>query len=323
MVESLRALLKHAIDYAGMFPPANLALDEAAARYAEYRRGGDAFLLARFVCPAGRLSELELADDATWRISAVGRAADGAEQFFRESAGDLEQIAAFRERQGRRARTELFEVPLPKQIMRAARATDVETFFAAAADQFAGRVPDLATVLFEPALDDDGPQRLAAVATALAATNGPLAGAAGDAGPRFGLKLRLGGPAGAPGLDARQVARFIAVCRDARLPWKATAGLHQPLPARHAASGASAHGFINLLTAVVMAGAHQLPPAQIAQILDDARPASFVFREDALSWRDWRVSTQDIEPVREQSLLSFGSCSFDEPRAGLYQLGWL
>src|SRR5688500_666228 len=55
----IHALLRGAIDYAGLFPPAALAMPAAAARYAEYRASDDAWALGRFVVPATRLAELE------------------------------------------------------------------------------------------------------------------------------------------------------------------------------------------------------------------------------------------------------------------------
>src|SRR5262249_6041140 len=58
MTESLRALLAGAIDYAGMFPPAALSLEQALAKYRQHRRGPEAWMVGRFVCPAGGLSKL-------------------------------------------------------------------------------------------------------------------------------------------------------------------------------------------------------------------------------------------------------------------------
>src|SRR5438552_3294700 len=54
MSPGLRALLAGVVDYAGLFPPARLPLDQAIRRYAEYRQGTDAWMLGRFVCPAAR-----------------------------------------------------------------------------------------------------------------------------------------------------------------------------------------------------------------------------------------------------------------------------
>ena len=46
---SLRALLAHSIDYAGMFPPCSLGLGPALRNQAEYVRSSDAWMLGGFV----------------------------------------------------------------------------------------------------------------------------------------------------------------------------------------------------------------------------------------------------------------------------------
>ena len=55
---TLRALLEHVIDYAGLFPPARLPLEESLRNYLAYRASGLSWMLGGFVCPVGRLSEL-------------------------------------------------------------------------------------------------------------------------------------------------------------------------------------------------------------------------------------------------------------------------
>ena len=67
-VDARRALLSRLIDHAPLFPPASLPLPEALAEDARARESRDAFMLARFVCPASRLEELP---DAARGISAV------------------------------------------------------------------------------------------------------------------------------------------------------------------------------------------------------------------------------------------------------------
>ena len=47
--DSLRALLAHSIDYAGMFPPCSLGLEPALKNQAEYVRSPDAWMLGAFV----------------------------------------------------------------------------------------------------------------------------------------------------------------------------------------------------------------------------------------------------------------------------------
>ena len=81
----LRLLLDHSIDYAGLFPPAALAMRPALENYARYRSGPDAWALGRFVVPAGRLDEFEAASPACcpraseepWRLQRADRARSG------------------------------------------------------------------------------------------------------------------------------------------------------------------------------------------------------------------------------------------------------
>ena len=55
--ESLRALLEEVIDYAGLFPPSQLSMQEAVVNYAAYRSGELGWMLGRFVVPTARLDE--------------------------------------------------------------------------------------------------------------------------------------------------------------------------------------------------------------------------------------------------------------------------
>jgi hypothetical protein len=105
------------------------------------------------------------------------------------------------------------------------------------------------------------------------------------------VKLRCGG-AFIPSIE--QVGLVIACCRAAGVPFKATAGLHQPV--RHAEE----HGFLNLLAA---AGA---PAGRIEAVLAETDAAALEIDEDSRA-----VFT------------GFGSCSWREPVDGLRELGLL
>ena len=88
MFASVRALLAGVIDYAGLFPPAKLPLDQAIRNYARYRQEPEGWMLGRFVCPATRLAELgpyreELFDSGPpFEFSVLGRGGDSPDQFL-------------------------------------------------------------------------------------------------------------------------------------------------------------------------------------------------------------------------------------------------
>ena len=120
-------------------------------------------------------------------------------------------------------------------------------------------------------------------------------------------KIRLGGET-IP--DSAAIARFLKTAAQARVPFKATAGLHHPLP------NPPMHGFVNLFVAAAAAWRGEDPlPALDAE--------TFRFDDDAVEWRGRRVSTAELRDVRENFAISFGSCSFEEPIADLKVLGWL
>src|SRR5262249_54965834 len=58
MSPAVRALLTGSIDYAGLFPPAGLPMEQAIRNYARYRTEAETWVLGRFVCPAARVGEL-------------------------------------------------------------------------------------------------------------------------------------------------------------------------------------------------------------------------------------------------------------------------
>jgi hypothetical protein len=55
---ALHALLEGLIDYAGLFPPAALSMQDAVRNYARYGEGEYAWALGRFVVPADRAHEV-------------------------------------------------------------------------------------------------------------------------------------------------------------------------------------------------------------------------------------------------------------------------
>jgi hypothetical protein len=58
LAPALRAALERLIDFAGLFPPAELPMEDAVASYDRARASAPAWMLGRFIVPAARLVEL-------------------------------------------------------------------------------------------------------------------------------------------------------------------------------------------------------------------------------------------------------------------------
>jgi len=76
VARSLRALLSNLIDYAGLYPPAELPLPIVLERYRGFLASPDAWILNRLVLPAVKLSEAAIGEQ--WRITLLVDAEPGA-----------------------------------------------------------------------------------------------------------------------------------------------------------------------------------------------------------------------------------------------------
>jgi hypothetical protein len=114
-------------------------------------------------------------------------------------------------------------------------------------------------------------------------------------------KVRCGG-AEVP--SRAELGRFLRLCRDAGVPFKATAGLHHPL------ADAERHGFLNVLAACAFEA-------------EDALAGHVSLTSEALRWEDREAGAEELERVRREQLVAVGSCSFFEPVDELTELGIL
>jgi hypothetical protein len=318
MKASLKALLSGAIDYAGIFPPAKLPLDEAFRNYLRYRQEPESWMLGRFICPAQRLAELVplaagVRADAPVHISALSQVENN--QTDRASLrDDLTAIQNFQQKMHERGIVDVMEIRLP-----ALTPQDVFAVVKRACGLIESHEITL-TPYFE-VLDAANTATGAVAGISLAELK--RAGANQKHCKFAGFKLRCGGVAASAFPSPELIAQVIAVGRDADVPLKFTAGLHHPLRRRDPELNVHMHGFLNVFVAGVLAYAQRLELEAIHEILVYERAKYFEFDEFALQWRNYVVDLTQIKSARLASVTSFGSCSFDEPRDDLRALGLL
>lgn len=309
----IRTFLTGLVDYAGLFPPAQLPMDKAVAEYARHRASPHAYGMARFIVPLSRLNEWSqaaqkhlsnghvpghLAAPAAWGLSVLldGPLDEGLRQIerFNEShaAGD-----GHSHKHAHSAVIDTIEVKIqtPEII-----------------DVAAEKLPEDLFPFFEVPHDAD----FRAFATALAGTG-------------FGAKLRTGGVTPELFPSCERVADFIMTFCQAEVPIKCTAGLHHPFRSvqklTYAADSAShmMHGFVNVFFAAAACRAVEANKQTLLQILNETDPGAFKFDAIGISWRSLKLTTQQIEEAREGFAICFGSCSFDDPINDLSKHGLL
>lgn len=293
--ESLRVLLTEIVDYAGLFPPSQLTMDEAAANYAEYKKGEYNWMLGRFIVPAARLEEFAgsaktfFADTAdVWKLSVL------ASEDVDETVGAIEDFN--REH-------------APFAVC---DALEVKAETGAQIEEIAESLPPELNTYFEISTGENLADSIATLAIC---------------GRR--AKIRTGGVVQDAFPQTKQITRFMKTCLAANVPFKATAGLHHPLRSekpltyeKNAETGLM-HGFLNVFLAAAFL-LQEMPPAVLRELMEDDRAENFEFRDDGVFWReDYFIATAHLKILRAKGIISFGSCSFDEPIADLRELGFL
>jgi hypothetical protein len=126
------------------------------------------------------------------------------------------------------------------------------------------------------------------------------------------LKLRTGGTSIEAFHNERQLAEPIVMCAAERLAFKCTAGLHNAIRHRDAATLFEHHGFLNVALAARVAaatGSHAATRAMLAE-----RDA------DVVASRVGALTATDVRAIRAL-FSSFGTCSIDEPVTDLIAMG--
>jgi hypothetical protein len=295
---SLRALLTRSIDYAGLFPPAELGLEAALENHATYVRSPDLWMLGTFVLPLGKfaaarglLSQFE--PEHPLKVSALAPRSANAAEFRGALESVVKSIAELRVIPAGVVSVEQVEIPLPL--------APIDDLLGAVNDILG----DLTAKTFLEAPADDAPRMIAALA-----------------GSAVGFKLRTGGVTANAFPTGRQIATALVAAAHYRVPIKFTAGLHHPVRLFHPSVETRMHGFLNVLGAGVLSAEHGWNEPQTEEMLADEQANSFSFDDQLFRWRDWKITTAQIDE-RRRLVTSLGSCSFDEPRDDLRQLGIL
>jgi hypothetical protein len=304
------------VDYAGLFPPASLDMATAVDEYAAHLGEQEAWMLGRFIVPAGRLAELQTAcaryldDGQEWAFSVLVGGRDGVERALNAAEAQGRAGVAFEERFAGRARVEVLEAPVPVD----GSGPDVGNFLQQYGGAFADAGLEGRELYLEvlPGVDDarvlDAINTLASFETRFS---------------RVGAKLRCGGVTPESFPSCERIAGFIDHCRRLGLPLKCTAGLHHPVRHQAAQPPVMMHGFLNVFGAGILAHATGADLEVLTACVAETDPGAFTFSSEGFAWREHLVPAGDLDRAREGFLAGFGSCSFAEPREDLRTLGLL
>lgn len=286
---SVRAAFGELIDYAGLFPPAKLPLEQAKREYQAARCGAYAWMLGRFIIPAPLLITSTEAFEGPFSVTTDGTSA-GLNAIF----GLVEKGV----------KIEALEVRLGSEVEPGEMTDAIGDLHDAVVAADLGDRP----AFVEMTRSERCSELLPGAMRALRSAN-------------FGAKLRCGGLTAEAFPSVKGVADFIAAAAAARVPFKATAGLHHPVRRLDAGSGFNMHGFLNILAAAAFE--HRVDRDTLVRIVAEEDTDAFAFDDASFAWRSEVIGLTELAQTRREAFVAYGSCSFAEPVNDLLALALL
>ena len=335
MKESLRTFMHGLIDYAGLFPPANLPLNEAIDDYIKHLNGENSWMLGGFIIPVSKLNELDqfvsLFDEiGPLELAVLGSGGDSNDEYLSKISNDMVKISDYRNRHSGKVRIEVYECKLPsnspsKKTMK--KATDLLNQNKLSHYHEFPELPDVGINYSTDEDESSWDEEILPVVSMIAELKGA------------GIKLRCGGIVKEAFPSVEQIAAMIQTCALIDIPMKCTAGLHHPI--RHFAEEYDAymHGFINAFGAGIFTSNFPNPENSqerfrmfilLSHLIGEQVADNFDFGDKGMIWkmgddRDsiFEFDNDSIRNCRGKNMISYGSCSFQEPIDDLKQLGWM
>lgn len=317
MYNSLIKLMSNIIDYAGMYPPANLEIETAFNNYLKYRNEENNFMLGKFVVSARKLNSLSILSENfeihnPLELTVLLTNENLFNEYFTSLINDIKNIRKF---DLDKFDIKSFELKLPLELNVVDNFNKLSEFFERTYDSVSNALSNPAKIFFELGITDEWKYLIPIFIEILADFR--------SKNFDIGFKLRTGGTNADMIPTAEQIALSIYSCNDAEIPFKATAGLHHPFRQFDTDLKAITHGFINVFGAGIIAYINTLPKEIISEIISEDNPQNFIFEINKFRWKNYTIEKDKIELARNNFMISFGSCDFITPIEELQKINLL
>jgi hypothetical protein len=335
MKESLRTFMNGLIDYAGLFPPADLPLNKAINEYFEQLKSEHSAMLSRFIIPISKLNDLDdfiplFNSIRPLRLSVLGGGGKTDDEYLSKINQNIANINDYREKHGDKIQIDVIECKMATNSPTRSTIQEATTLLNKNGLTHYHEFTELPYVGINYSTNEDESSWDEIIVPTVELIS-EMEGA--------GVKLRCGGVVKEAFPSIEQVAAMIQTCVLAKSPMKFTAGLHHPI--RHFADEYDGfmHGFVNTFSAGIFATTFPKPKNSqekyrmfilLSHMIDDQNAENFSFSNDSMSWKvgddrdtTFEIDAEKIENARKKGMISYGSCSFQEPIDDLTQLGWM
>ncbi|MBC8197748.1 MAG: hypothetical protein H8E60_07680 [Candidatus Marinimicrobia bacterium] len=302
IANSLKLFLTKLIDYAGLFPPAKLQLKLALNNYNNDIKCLDKWMLSQFILPLSNLNNI------------TEKMMDGFSQNFPLKLSllsndldlDIDQLFLFKDKFGEKVEFSGLE----------SKILDIHSFHTILekTNEVQNKNQLNMASFFELPTQENWIDKMIKSIEIITEFNF-------NHNSNFGFKLRCGGVEPYMFPSPENIAETIIICIQNNISLKFTAGLHHPVRHYNDSIQTKMFGFFNIFIGGMLAKKYRFNHVELIEVLIDQSSNNFKFKEEGLSWKKYNLSNKEIIQFRENDFISYGSCSFNEPREDLTKLG--
>jgi len=302
IANSLKLFLTKLIDYAGLFPPAKLQLKPALNNYNNDIKCSDKWMLSQFILPLSNLNNI------------TEKMMDGFSQNFQLKLSllsndldlDIDQLFLFKDKFGEKVEFSGLE----------SKILDIHSFHTILekTNEVQNKNQLNMASFFELPTQENWIDKMIKSVEIITEFNF-------NHNSNFGFKLRCGGVEPYMFPSPENIAETIIICIQNNISLKFTAGLHHPVRHYNDSIQTKMFGFFNIFIGGMLAKKYRFNHVELIEVLIDQSSNNFKFKEEGLSWKKYNLSNKEIIQFRENDFISYGSCSFNEPREDLTKLG--
>lgn len=316
-MQSLNIFMHELLDYAGLFPPTTLSLHDSLKNFAEYHYHSQKNWLGKFILPVNKIDDLILILSKQNIFSGIEKKAsfsvilsscESISDFPNYLQKDLNSITNLINQFKDIIDIQSFELLPPKEVFSSSSSKLMNEFLLILSDKFSlfQRITEFYCEL--PFLENMEDYLASIIKNNL--NNGSH---------KMSVKLRTGGITPQQIPSAQDIAKAIFLCAEQKIPIKATAGLHVPVPNDNPHIGARLHGFLNVFSCMLLCYDQLFNRKEMEKIILSYSYLDFKFSVTGLHVGDRFISNQKMNDLRKNFIKSFGTCSFLEPVEHLHE----
>lgn len=317
-MQSLNIFMLRLLDYAGLFPPTTLSLQNSLMNFAEYRHHNQKDWLGKFILPVKKIDETISLLSNQNIFSSFGNKAqfsvilsncETLSEFQSYLQNDLTSINRLIKKFGEFIDIQSFEILPPKEVFSSGKTNSMRDFLFDLSENFIEnniKADFYCELPFSENLDE--------YVTIIKRHNKNISKF------QFSVKIRTGGVTPQQIPSSKEIINAILLFAEHKLPLKATAGLHVPVPNDNPHVGARLHGFLNIFSCLLLCYDEQkLNSQELEKIITTYSYPDFKFSETGLHVGDRFISNENMLKLRKHYIKSFGTCSFIEPIEHLHE----